>query len=199
LGEDLRGERFVCDLRFSDRIAEAARQFGAEPLLECGDHSCLRARMLDSGAIFGAELNGHYFYRSLEGNDDGLYTACLLIEHLARNGRSLSELRRACPPVFMTPDLRISVPAGQQKAIIDQILAAWTQFPMKQIDGVRINLPGGWALMRSSPADSTMAFRFEGLDWHALEDVVERFCDSLPEHGDELWTRYRAAMGDEGV
>jgi hypothetical protein len=24
---------------------------------------------------------------------------------------------------------------------------------------------------------------------------VERFCDSLPEHGDELWMRYRAAMG----
>jgi phosphomannomutase/phosphoglucomutase len=198
LGDELRGERFVCDQRFSDHIADAAQCLGAEPLIEGGDQERIRTRMIDSGAIFGAELNGRYFYRSLEYNDDGLYSACLLIEHLARGNRTLADLRRSCPAVYMTPDLCISVPADQQPAVIDQILAAWPELPQRRIDGVRLDFPGGWALMRGSPTDNAMTFRFEGLDWHALEDLVERFCDAMPEYGDELWTRYRAAVGDEG-
>lgn len=42
-----------------------------------------------------------------------------------------------------------------------------------------------------------MTFRFEGLDWHALDDLVERFCHAMPEYGDELWGRFKAAVGGE--
>ncbi len=198
LGEELRGDRFVYDLKFSDRIAEAARQFGVEPLRERSGHAFLRARMRESGAVFGAEVSGHYFYRGLAGADDGLYTACLLIEHLARSGGTLAELRRTCPPVYMTPDLRVSMAPAAQPAILDEVRAAWSEFPQSLLDGVRIDMPGGWALVRSSVTEPALTFRFEGLDWHALEDLVERFCDALPELGDELWMRYRAAMGNEG-
>ena len=77
------------------------------------------------------------------------------------------------------------------------IRAAWSQFPQSTLDGVRIEFPGGWALARRSVTEPSMTFRFEGLDWHALDDLVERFCDALPELGDELWMRYRAAMGGD--
>ena len=197
-GKDMCNERFVYDLKFSDRIAEAARQLGAEPIVERSGHAFIRTRMRETGALFGAEISGHYFYRGLRGGDDGLYTACLLIEHLARSGQSLSELRRACPPVYMTPDLRVSVAPDRQAKIIEQVRAAWSEFPQRVIDGVRIDLPGGWALVRSSVTEPALTFRFEGLDWHALDDLVERFCNALPELGDELWTRYRAAIGSEG-
>jgi phosphomannomutase len=198
LGDELRGDRFVYDLKFSDRIAEAAQQFGAEPLRERSGHAFLRARMRESGAVFGAEVSGHYFFRGLAGGDDGLYTACLLIEHLARSGGTLAQLRRACPPVYMTPDLRISMAPAEQPALLEEVRAAWSEFPQSALDGVRIDMPGGWALVRSSVTEPALTFRFEGLDWHALEDLVERFCDALPEFGDELWMRYRAAMGNEG-
>ena len=197
LAEELRGEQFVYDLKFSDRIAEAARQLGAEPLAERSGHAFLRTRMCETGALFGAEVSGHYFYRALKGGEDGLYTACLLIEYLARSERPLAELRRACPPIYMTPDLRVSVPLEQQPGAIEQVRAAWSQFPQRTLDGVRIDMPGGWALVRSSVTEPALTFRFEGLDWHALEDLVERFCDTLPEFGDELWTRYRAAIGGD--
>jgi phosphomannomutase len=197
LGDELRGDRFVYDLKFSDRMAEAARQLGAEPLRERSGHAFLRARMRESGAVFGAEVSGHYFYRGLYGGDDGLYSACLLIEHLARSERTLAQLRRACPAVYMTPDLRVSMAPAQQPKVLQEVCAAWADFPQSLTDGVRIDMPGGWALVRSSVTEPALTFRFEGLDWHALEDLVERFCDALPEVGDELWMRYRAAMGGE--
>ncbi len=114
-------------------------------------------------------MSGHYFYRGLEGGDDGLYTACLLIAHLARSSGTLAELRRACPPVYMTPDLRVSVapgrPAGDSS---NRSARRGRSSPSVSIDGVRIDMPGGWALVRSSVTEPALTFRFEGLDWHAL-------------------------------
>jgi len=195
LGKELKGERFVHDVKFSDRIPEAARQLGAEPLVERSGHAFLRTRVRNTAAVFGAEASGHYFYRALEGCDDGLYTACLVIAHLARSGKTLAELRRACPPVYMTPDLRVAIPADVQPRIIEQIRMAWEGFPQRTFVGVRIDTPGGWARVRSSVTEPALTFRFEGLDWHALDDLVERFCDVMPEYGDELWGHFRAAMG----
>ncbi len=197
-GERLRGERFVYDLAFSDRVADEARRHGAEPIVERSGHACLHARMLDSDAFFGAASGGHFFFRDLAGGDDGLYAACLLIEHLARCKRTLSDLRAECPPIHITPDLCIAMPVENQPKVVEQICAAWSQFPQTMLGGIRINLPGGWALVRSSGVDPVLSFRFEGLDWPALEDLVERFCNAIPEFGDELWTRYRAAMSGTG-
>ena len=90
------------------------------------------------------------------------------------------------------------MPVENQPKVVEQICAAWSQFPQTMLGGIRINLPGGWALVRSSGVDPVLSFRFEGLDWPALEDLVERFCNAIPEFGDELWTRYRAAMSGTG-
>ncbi len=142
-------------------------------------------------------MSGHYFYRALEGCDDGLYTACLVIAYLARSGKTLAELRRGCPPIYITPDLRVTVAANLQAKIIQQIRTAWEGFPQRTIDGVRIDTPGGWALVRSSVTEPALTFRFEGLDWPALDDLVERFCKTMPDYGDELWGCFKAAMGSE--
>ncbi|MEN6406766.1 MAG: hypothetical protein ABFC77_09860 [Thermoguttaceae bacterium] len=197
--DELPGQQFIHDVKFSDRIPEAARRFGAEALAEQSGHGFLRERMMTTGALFGAEVNGHYFYRALGGGDDGLYTACRLLAYLARSGRSLAELRKSCPPIFMTPDLRIAADEARQSQVLEQVRAAWADFPQCSVDGLRIDFPGGWALVRRSVTEPALTFRFEGLDWHALEDLVERFCDALPEEGDELWARYQAAMGGESA
>jgi len=195
LGDQLPGERLIYDRQFSDRVAETARLFGAEPVAECAGTSPMRAKMADCGALFGAELGGRFYHRALGGADDALYTLCLVIEHLARRGLPLSQLRRECPAVCITPDLCVPVAAEGQGRVFDLVRAAWAQFPQHTTDGLRIDFPGGWAMVRRSTTEPALRFRFEGLDWHALDDLVERFCDVLPEVGDELWARYRAATG----
>jgi phosphomannomutase len=190
VGGQLPGQPFVYDLRFSDQIAEAARQMGAEPLAERPGHGFLRTRMRKADAAFGAAIGGQYFHRTLDGRCDPLYTICHLIAYLYRSQRTLGELRRGCPPIYMTPELRLPMPPDVQEATIGQVMAAWAEFPQRTADGVRIDTPGGWALVRSSTTEPALTFRFEGLDWHALEDLVERFCDVLPGCGDQLWECY---------
>ena len=196
-GPQLTGHPFVYDLKFSDRIPEAAAGLGAEPLVERSGHTFIRTRMLQADALFGAEVSGHYFFRTLEGGDDGLFAACQLIAHLDRCKLTLAELRRMCPPVFITPDLRVPVEPDRHEEVIEQVRSEWSQYPQTTIDGVRVSFPDGWALMRSSVTESAFTFRFEATDWSKLPEVVHRFCDALGDIGDRLLRAYGAAMVGE--
>jgi len=192
-GTELSCQPFVYDLKFSDCVSEAAAQLGAQPIAERSGHAFIRNRMLQSGALFGAEISGHYFFGPLEGGDDGLYAACRLIGQLARSRKTLADLRRASPAVFLTPDLRLPIPPQDHGRVIEQVRAAWSQYPQTTIDGVRVDFPDGWALTRASVTEAAMTFRFESSGWPALDQLVRRFCDALLQSGDELWRRYQAA------
>jgi phosphomannomutase len=197
-GQELSGERFVHDVKLSDRIVEAARQNGAEPIAErCGSPH-IRTCMQQTQALFGVETGGHYFYRKLDGDDDSLYTACRLIAWMAEHaGQSLGDLRRRCPPVYITPDLHIPLATELHVGVMEQIRKAWAQFPQQTTDGIRINTPSGWILATRSVTAPSLTFRFEGANWAAVDHLVERFCRSLPELGDILWQRYKSVMGIE--
>ncbi|MBN2578598.1 MAG: hypothetical protein JXB10_06360 [Pirellulales bacterium] len=188
------GRAFVYDQKFSNRLPERAKQHGAELLVERSGYAFLRTRMRESGSLFGADLSGHYFYQALQGGDDGLYTACRLIAFLAQSGLKMSELRRGCPPVFITPDLCLAVPSEAQPAILEQLQTAWESFPQRRLDGLRIDTPGGWMLVHPSAADAEIRFRFESLGWSALDDLVDCFCRTLPDLGEQLRQAYSAAM-----
>ncbi|MGA2616144.1 MAG: hypothetical protein ABSF26_00960 [Thermoguttaceae bacterium] len=194
MGRRLRGQSIVFDQAFSDRLPEAARRLGARPLVDGGCPAALQARMSASGAAFGAQARGHYFFAELDHGADALYTACRVIAHLDRSGESLAELRRRCPRVFMTPAIRLPIEPEAREQFFALVRGAWSEFPQSTIDGLRIDLPGGWALVRGR-GRSALDFRFESLDWPALDDLVRQFSDSLPWLGPELWAGYEAAMG----
>jgi phosphomannomutase len=194
-GEELRGQRFVYDVKSSDRIPEAAAALGAEPLAERSGHAFIRSRMRRSDARFGAEVSGHYFFREVGGGDDGLLAACRVIAHLARSGQTLAQLRHGCPPIFITPELQLDLDEQSQQRVLQQVRQAWAEHPQSTIDGLRVDVPGGWALVRCSVTRPALGFRFESADWHGLEHLVGRFCELLPEVGPQLWASYKAAMG----
>ena len=121
LASELGGQVFVHDMRLSDRIVEAARQLGAEPLVERSGARGF-ATACSKPALFGMESGGHYFYRAWPGGDDSLFTACRLIAWLAaRSGQTLADLRRRCPAMYLTPDLHIPLAAKTQPRMIEEI------------------------------------------------------------------------------
>jgi phosphomannomutase/phosphoglucomutase len=100
--------------------------------------------------------------------------------------------------VYATPDLRLPLLPLQQQSVIERVRAAWAEFPQKTLDGVRVDTPEGWALVRSSVTEPALTFRFEANDWHGLDELVERFCAAVPEVGHALWSQYEVAMGSPG-
>jgi len=180
--EALRGRAFVYDIKFSDRVPEAAARFGASPLPERSGHAFIRARIQATDALFGAEISGHYFYGALDSRDDGLYTACRMLCHMAKLDRPLADLRRQCPTIHMTPDLRVPVPLDRQARVIDAVRQAFADRPQGTVDGIRIDFPGGWALVRSSVTEPALTFRFEGEDTKTMNVIIREVATVLGRH-----------------
>jgi phosphomannomutase / phosphoglucomutase len=192
---ELAGEKFVYDVKFSDQIPQAARQHGAEPVAAPSGEAFVRTAMLETGARFGMESGGHYYFRELDGGDDGLFAACRLIDHLARSERKLSEIRHDCPEVHITPDLLVPMEADAQQAVLRRIGKLWPKLPQSKVDGIRIDFPEGWGLVRGAEAEPALTFRFEAASPIDLGELVLRFCDALPEFGDALWLRFQQSLG----
>ncbi|MGW8257849.1 MAG: hypothetical protein ACWGMZ_10225, partial [Thermoguttaceae bacterium] len=194
-GPALAKQPVVFEPKFSDRIAERAKELGAVISDEASADISTHRQMMQSNALFGATTDGHYFCRDLGGHPDGLYAACRIIAFLAGGEKTLAQLRRECPPMFVTPDLSLNVSLQAQPAIMQKIRGAWSTFQQSSVRGLRIDTPGGWFFVSDSTTEPLLTLRFESIDWPALDDLVERFCNAAPELGNELWQKYLAALG----
>ena len=180
-GDRLKGEKFVYDLKCSQIIAREAEQLGAIPLMERSGHAFIKRRMITENAFFGTEISGHYFYRVLYGGDDGLFTALLVTKLLQRSDAGLSVLRAAVPRRFITDDVRLSCPASQASAFLDRVRDAFPDDRRSELDGIRVSLPRGWALLRASITEPKITLRFEGEDAASLDESMEALLHVLPE------------------
>jgi phosphomannomutase/phosphoglucomutase len=196
-GSQWPGRALVYDLKFSKRIPEAAEQLGAVPIEEASGFARLHARVQDSHALFGVGARGHYFFGDLGGDDDAISAACRLVAYLICSENRLSDLRRNCPAAYITPELRVALEPDEAAKALAKVRSAWKQYPQTQVDGVRIDFPDGWALVRSSVTEAALTFRFESSGWNRLYKLVWRFCDRLGPLGDTVWARYEKAIGHQ--
>ncbi len=96
----------------------------------------------------------HSFGTDLDGGDDGLYTACRMVSHLGTRSARIAELCRECPDIFITPDLRLEVEAPRQEQILSRVRELYREYPQTTLDGVRVDFPEGWALVRRSVTEA---------------------------------------------
>lgn len=185
------GRVFVYDLKCSSRIPEAVRRLSGTAEPQRSGHAFIRTRMIERRALFGAEVSGHYFYGELRGGDDGLFTACRVLSWLGAGGRSLAAMRRACPTIHATPDLRLAVPSEEQEAVLAQVRAAFAERPQSTLDGVRLEFTDGWALARRSVTAAELTFRFEGDSRSSLDRIVREFASRIGGLGERLEAAYQ--------
>ncbi|HUT32861.1 MAG TPA: phosphomannomutase/phosphoglucomutase [Planctomycetota bacterium] len=174
-----RDDKVVLDLKCSKAVVDAVAACGATPLLERSGHTFIKTRMITDGARFGGELSGHFFYRELEGGDDGLYSILRAAELARRSDRPLSALVDAMPRYATTPDVRVPYAAGDGPRRLDEIAAAATG-EVARLDGVRIAYPDGWGLARCSVTEPLLTFRFEAFEG-APRRIAERFLAPAPD------------------
>jgi phosphomannomutase/phosphoglucomutase len=125
------------------------------------------------------EVSGHYFFRALNGGDDGLFAALLVAHLVAGSGLSLAELIEPIGWPAITPDLRLPLP-GDVAGILEQI-ASHCGGEVSRLDGVRAQYHDGWALARLSITEPLITLRFEASHPVTLPKVAARFLHSVPD------------------
>ena len=172
------GGLIVYDVKCSQRLAPAIEAAGGQPLMFKTGHSLIKAKMKELDAPLGGEMSGHIFFKERWfGFDDGTYAACRLLEILSR-ASDASAVLNALPTSHSTPELNVPCAEGephqlvaelQRKATAGQAFAPPAR--VNSIDGVRVDWPDGFGLIRASNTTPVLVLRFEGHTPDALHRI----------------------------
>jgi phosphomannomutase len=167
------GVPVVFDVKSTQRLAEAITQAGGRPVMDRSGYVLIKDRMRELGAPLAGEMSGHLFFNDRwPGFDDGSYAGCRLLEILSRHADAGAVLD-GLPTSFSTPELHVPCAEGEAHRVARQ-LASDARFPDAQVctvDGLRVDWPDGFGLVRASNTTPVLTVRFEGHTQQAMQRI----------------------------
>jgi phosphomannomutase / phosphoglucomutase len=157
------GAQVISEVKCSQRLYDDIAQHGGKPIMWKAGHSLLKAKMKETGALLAGEMSGHMFFKERYfGYDDAVYASLRLLEILANSGAPLSALLADLPKSVSTPELRVNCPDDRKFIIADKATQYFRQhYAVVEVDGVRVQFPQGWGLIRASNTQPALVLRFE--------------------------------------
>ncbi|RYF24648.1 MAG: phosphomannomutase/phosphoglucomutase [Comamonadaceae bacterium] len=170
------GGSILFDVKCTQRLAPAIAEAGGKPVMYKTGHSLIKARMKELDSPLGGEMSGHIFFKERWfGFDDGTYAGCRLLEILSRSSDP-SAVLNGLPTSHSTPELNVSCEEGEPhrltaelQALAADAFAAPAQ--ISTIDGLRVDWPDGFGLIRASNTTPVLVLRFEGHTAEALHRI----------------------------
>jgi phosphomannomutase/phosphoglucomutase len=170
----------VYDQKSSSVVKKTILEMGGRPLPERSGHAFIKKRFLENRSRLAGEISGHYFFGEL-GYDDGLYAALVMADINEGSCKSLSSLLIEIPRPVISPDIRFFCPFQKQDALLDRIREFKGLYPVTELDGIRVEFPYGWLLVRKSVTEEAVTVRFEGDDEDAMRSIGDMLLEKLPE------------------
>lgn len=176
------GGEIIFDVKCSNHLKRVIEEAGGKATMWKTGHSLIKAKMKESGALLAGEMSGHVFFKERwYGFDDGLYTAARLLEILTNADQEPEEILGALPGGVATPELRLDLAEEQHAPFMATLseLANFGEGEVGTIDGIRVDFPDAWGLIRPSNTTPCLVMRFEADNEQALEKVQNLFREQL--------------------
>lgn len=176
------GATIIYDIKSTRFLADIIEKHGGQPLMWKTGHSFIKNKLKETGALLAGEMSGHIFFKERwYGFDDGLYTGARLLEILSHTPKSAHEIFLNLPNAVNTPEIKVAMPDNQKFDFIET-LKQKSQFEnakINTIDGLRVDFPFGWGLIRASNTTPCLTLRFEADDETKLNQIKSLFKDKL--------------------
>lgn len=165
--------KIIGDVKCSSRLFRDVEKHGGRPIMWKTGHSLIKNKMKVEGAALAGEMSGHIFFADRYfGYDDALYAGLRLLEIVSRTGKRVSELLEGVPPAFSTPEIRVDCPEEIKFQVVDRVKEELKKgYRVIDIDGVRIEFPDGWGLIRASNTQPALVLRFEAETKERLDEI----------------------------
>jgi len=156
------GETVVHNLICSKVVPEVVKEMGGTPVRTRVGHSFIKQVMAETGAIFGGEHSGHYYFRDNWRADSGLIAAVVVLQQLCEAGVPLSELRKPFERYAASGEINTRV--ADQVAATEAVAAAFPDCVQERLDGLSVDCGGFWFNLRPSNTEPLLRLNLESAD-----------------------------------
>lgn len=160
------------DVKCSRTLKEALESLGFKTMFNTTGYPFLKKCVKDYNLDFAGEFSGHFcFNDDFYGYDDALYALGRLLKILTENNVKLSELVPDFKDYVASKETYIEIDSNKIDLVINKIrnYAKVKNYKLIELDGVRIEYPDGFALIRKSNTTNTIITRFEGKTLELME------------------------------
>jgi phosphomannomutase len=163
------GAKIIYDIRASWAVPHAIERAGGTPLSNRVGHAFIKHRMRETGAVFGGEVSGHYYFRDFSWADSGIIPCLLMLEYLSKKETSLSEvLRPYRNRYFITGELNTRVSdAAAKLAELEKHFSS--EGEVSHLDGLSIDASDWHFNVRPSNTEPLLRLNLEALSPRLME------------------------------
>lgn len=162
------GATVLHNLICSKVVPEIVGELGGTAVRTRVGHSFIKAVMKETGAAFGGEHSGHYYFRDNYRADSGLITAMVVLSAMCTSGQSLAELVAPLRRYSASGELNTTV--SDTSAVIEHVSGVFADSGQDRLDGLTVDLGDWWFNLRASNTEPLLRLNLEA----ATADDVER-------------------------
>jgi phosphomannomutase len=166
------GATILYNLICSKSVPEVIAEEGGVALRTRVGHSYIKQVMAESGAVFGGEHSGHYYYRDNYRADSGIITALVVLELMSESDRPLSELVKPFVRYFDSGEINTDVasPAETVERVAKTLEDGGVS--VDWLDGLTADYGTWWFNLRPSNTEALLRLNVEAADEASLRAHV---------------------------
>ncbi len=153
------GATIIHNLICSRTVPEAIAEAGGTAVRTQVGHSIIKQAMADTGAIFGGEHSGHYYFRDNYRADSGLIAALMVLEALSHHPAGLSDLVSDFDRYAASGELNAAV--EDAASVIERVAATYPNASQDRLDGLTVDLGDWWFNLRPSNTEPLLRLNLE--------------------------------------
>jgi phosphomannomutase len=170
------GASVIYNLITSRAVPEIITEHGGIPIRTRVGHSFIKARMAETGAVFGGEHSGHFYFRDFWYADSGMLAALHVLAALGEQDAPLSGVLAGYGRYVATGEINSEV--ADQAGATARVRAEFASRPgvtSDELDGLTITGDGWWFNLRPSNTEPFLRLNLEASD----EDTMLRLRDEV--------------------
>lgn len=171
------GASIIYNLITSRAVPELVERQGGVAVRTRVGHSFIKARMADTGAIFGGEHSAHYYFRDFWGADSGMLAAMHVLAALGGQETALSELMAGYSAYAASGEINSTLDsADAQTERMEAVVETYADRArdVDRLDGVTVDLGDGtWFNLRASNTEPLLRLNAEAPTGEGVEAVVD--------------------------
>ena len=149
-------------------VPEVIREYGGTPIKTRVGHSFIKQVMAETGAVFGGEHSGHYYFRDHYNADSGLVASMVVMDQMSNAGKPLSELLAPFRRYFDSGEINTEV--EDKEAAIARVAAAYPPERQSRLDGLTVEYEDWWFNVRPSNTEPLLRLNVEATSEELLKE-----------------------------